>query len=56
MQLQKWGYYSNQNIKQILLLKISISNKLNSWSLFSGIKDLIFLGSSCVYPKIANNQ
>ena len=51
------GIKANNDFKADFIYdNISIQNNLIHGSFLSGTKNLIFLGSSCVYPKIVNNQ
>ena len=46
------GIYSNKNFKaDFIYQNLQIQNNLIHGSYLAGIKNLIFLGSSCVYPK-----
>lgn len=46
------GIYANNNFKaQFIYENLSIQSNLIHGSYLAGVKDLIFLGSSCVYPK-----
>ena len=46
------GIYANNNFKaQFIYENLSIQLNLIHGSYLAGVKDLIFLGSSCVYPK-----
>ena len=48
------GIYANENNKaQFMYENLQIQNNLIHYSFKSGIKNLIFLGSSCIYPKFS---
>ena len=51
------GIYANNTYKADFIYEnLAIQNNIIYSSFLNGIKDLIFLGSSCIYPKIVNNQ
>ena len=49
------GIYANNKYRAIIYNNISIQSNIIHSSYKNSVKQLIFLGSSCVYPKIANN-
>ena len=51
------GIYSNKNFKaDYITQNLQIQTNLIYGSYLAGVKNLIFLGSSCIYPKKANNR
>ena len=51
------GIYSNNVFKaEFIYSNLSIQNNIIHSAYLSGIKNLIFLGSSCVYPNFVNNR
>jgi GDP-L-fucose synthase len=49
------GIFANDNFKaEFIYSNLQIQNNLIHSAYLCGIKDLIFLGSSCVYPKLSN--
>ena len=51
------GILANKNYKaDFITQNILIQTNLINGAFLTGVRDLIFLGSSCVYPKIANYQ
>ena len=50
------GIKENKNKSaEFIYDNLQIQNNLIHQSFLNGIKNLIFLGSSCVYPKFSNN-
>ena len=49
------GFLRTQNIANFIYDNIAIQNNIIHSCYINNIKNLIFLGSSCIYPKIANN-
>ena len=48
------GIYANQTLRgQFIYENLQIQNNLIHGSYINGVKNLIFLGSSCIYPKLA---
>ena len=51
------GILTNNSLRgQFIFENLAIQNNLIDGSFKAGVKDLIFLGSNCVYPKIVLNQ
>ena len=47
------GIQANTNLKQVFIYEnLQIQNNLIHGSFLAKIKNLIFLGSSCIYPKL----
>ena len=45
------GIIDNLNNKKFIYENLQIQNNLIHGSYLAGVKNLIFLGSSCIYPK-----